>query len=70
MSADEPRIEIEIRRGMIAAVRTRDTVGPIPYQVVDYDTEGADTDVDAAGDRYSSDGGTTAIEPFVTDDPA
>ena len=57
MSADEPEIEIEIRRGMVAAVRTKHPVGAIPYQVVDYDTDGADdenTDVDAAGDRYTS----------------
>ena len=56
MSAEEPMIEIEIRGGMIATVRTRDTIGAVSYQVVDYDTDGADdddTDVDAAGDRYS-----------------
>ena len=69
MSADEAKIEIEIRGGMVAAVRTRETMGAIPYQVVDYDTDGAeddDTDVDTAGDRYTSDGGTTTLVATVS----
>ena len=73
MSADQPKIEIEIRRGMVAAVRTTDTIGAIPYQVVDYDTDWADdedTDMDAEGHRYTSDGGTTTVEAFVTDESA
>ena len=71
MSANEPKIEIEIRGGMIAAVRTRDTIGAIPYQLVDYDTEGvddADIGVDGDGGRYMKDGDRTSVEAFVTDD--
>ena len=71
MSAEEPRIEIEIRGGMVAAVRTTDAVGAVAYQVVDYDTDAADDDVthvDGNGDRYTIDGGTTTVEEFVADD--
>ena len=66
MSEEGTGIEIEVRDGAVAAVRIR----PVPYTVVDLDTEGADPDRverDGTGSAYVLDGGTTTVGGFVTD---
>lgn len=68
MTTTNSKIEIEIRGGMVAAVRTSPDVGDVGYAVVDYDTDGTDdedTDVDASGDRYTTDGAIATVEDFV-----
>ena len=53
MTTRHAAIEIEIRRGLVASVRTRPSIGHVDYIVVDYDTDCADDEAvnkDADGD--------------------
>ena len=70
MRSRDTKIEVELRGGLVAAVRTATDVGPVDYVVVDYDTDGADddrTERDASGERYTVDGGRCAVGAFVHD---
>lgn len=70
MSATNPKIEIELEGGLVAAVRTTHDVGEVDYMVVDYDCEGADDErvtEDRDGREFTVDGGTSEVAPFASD---